>query len=344
MFGLFLATDQRSELAILGIVGWRRSARTLLLICQAALLGLVAAGLAVLTTAIVSRAMGGIALSPTLIAEIVVVVLTAHLAIAAHPDRQVGSAALDEAQSYVEGELRAQGSRVEQIPFLSRTLRLFGEDGAPIDLEAQLTSLFPVALAYDPSLLSQPSVAFTQIAYVDAVEGQIPSVDCVSGAVFIRVGRTLTEYAHADFGMRLLMRCPGSTQAVFVVTAPDRDWQSARAIIRSIEIPVAHHVIGEPISGLSNNTPWIVAPLDSSGPGATQSAAPSAVAVQIARLAKARGVAIRFAFVINSEGSAAFDFRTRGYTENARWTDAGPRVTRRTAAYRPRRKRDTCVR
>lgn len=225
-------------------------------------------------------------------------------AIAAQADRHAGTATLAVAQAYVRDRLEAAGYRVTQVRFLVRTPTLLDVQGAPVDRERQLSSVFPVTLAYDSVLPDSGDLRFRDLTFVDATRSAVAR-DCPAGLVLLRVGIRVGEYSKAEAAAEFQTRCAGRTAAVLGVTAPDADWAQAPAILGEVRLPVATHLIAESQPAPGPGTPWLIAALDADGPGATQSAAPSAVALEVARLAAERHAALRLAFTIEQDGAAA---------------------------------------
>ena len=226
--------------------------------------------------------------------------------IAAQPDRRVGTEALSAAQAFVRRRLEEAGYRVSELRFLARTPMLMDRQGSRIDPEQELSSLFAVSLAYDLAIPESGEVSFRDLTYVDATSGAPPGDACPRGLVVLRIGRSVIEYGGAAAAPEFEDRCRGQTAAVLAITAPDGDWQQAPSILGEIRFPVCAHLIAEPMQQpAGNRTPWLVAALDSVGPGATLSAAPSAVALEVGRLAAQHSVAVRLAFVVEQDGAAA---------------------------------------
>ena len=226
--------------------------------------------------------------------------------IAAQPDRRVGTEALTAAQAFVRRRLEGAGYRVSELRFLARTPMLMDRQGSRIDVEQELSSVFAVSLAYDLTLPDSGEVSFRDLSYVDATSGSPPGGACPRGLVVLRIGRSVSERGGAAAAPEFEDRCRGQTDAVLAITAPDGDWQQAPSILGEIRFPVGEHLIAESMHPpVGDRTPWLVAGLDAVGPGATLSATPSAVALEVARLAAAQDVAVRLAFVIEQDGAAA---------------------------------------
>lgn len=226
--------------------------------------------------------------------------------IAAQPDRLVGTGALTAAQAFVRRRLEEAGYRVSAIRFLALSPVLMGGQASRIDLEQELSGVRPVSLAYDLTLPESGEVSFRELSYVDVTSGSPPGDACPRGLVVLRTGRSVTERGGAAAAPEFEYRCRGQTAAVLAITAPDGDWQQAPSILGEIRFPVGEHLIAEPMQHpAGDRTPWLVAALDAVGPGATLSATPSAVALEVARLAAAKGKAVRLAFVIEQDGAAA---------------------------------------
>lgn len=220
-------------------------------------------------------------------------------AISAHPDRHAGSESMRAAQDYVHGELEKIGFSVERVPFVSDTPQLLTSDGKPIDPERKLSSFLPATIAYAPSLLhGDQRFEASAISYLDGTQALAPS--CPAGLVILRVGIAVNDYARAALPAQLLTRCSDTTEAVLGVTAPEPDWVAAPTTIGEVDLVVGYNLVAR--LPASSGGPWLLARLDASGPGATQSAAASALALEIARLAVDQGAAVQLAFLDEMAG------------------------------------------
>lgn len=246
-------------------------------------------------------------------------------AITSHPDRRPGSQALNLTRGYLRDQLIAAGYSVKEISFIGARLDLRDSGGNPVSLDP-ISSLFTIAVAYDPSLLSGTQATFrgTSIHYVDGQARASPP--CLNGLVIARVGEKVVDVANADLAARLQLRCLGTTKAVVAVTAPDAEWRSLPHLVSIVGLSRESHVVAEPkaSSGAQRNAPWLVAPMDSTGPAATQSAAPAAAALEAARLAVSRGIAVRLAFVVIEDGEIASFLEYAAHNSPARAIILGP--------------------
>ncbi len=230
-------------------------------------------------------------------------------ALTAQPDRRAGTPAMDAAQAYVQGELEEIGYQVEHVAFLSNIPALLQETGEPLDQDRVLTSFVAASVAYSPAVL-EGATRFdaTSITYLDGMQplGQ----GCPEGLVVLRVGAALNDYARSSLPAQLLTRCAGTTDIVVGITAPEPDWAEAPRLIAAVEFAVGDNLIARRAG--EDAAPWLVARLDSSGPGATQSAAGCALALEVARLAANQNVPLRLAFV--DEGGGGFPATLREIT------------------------------
>lgn len=216
-----------------------------------------------------------------------------------YADRRVGSDSIRATQAYVSAELEQIGFTVERVPFVSNVPQLLKSDGQAVDQERELSSFLPATIAYAPTLLQgDPRFEAAAITYVDGTKPLEPS--CPDGLVIVRVGSAVNDYSRAGLPAEMLMRCSDTTDAVLGVTAPDPDWLAAPTTISEVHLVVGYNLVAR--RGASSDGPWLVARLDSSGPGATQSAAGCALALEIGRLATSADAAVQLAFVDQAAG------------------------------------------
>ena len=227
-------------------------------------------------------------------------------AITALPNRRIGSQALQDAQDYVRAELQASGYTVRNLTFVSRSPQFASSAGRAIDREQELSSLFPTSLAYDPAQVARQGLGSQDITFLDATDGPISSNECPPGIVLLRIGTTITDVRLAQDASTFETRCLGQTAGVLALTAPDADWARARQEIGRVALPLVSHVLADsPGLAADADAPWIVAPLDSEGPGATQSAAPTALALEVAREVAAQHGRVHLAFAVTQDGGLA---------------------------------------
>ncbi len=189
--------------------------------------------------------------------------------LASMPDRQPGSDSLASAQAYVLAELTAAGYEVEQQRFVARTPTYLDGAGSPVDVD-----LRSVALAYPPEALAAKEV----VGAVTFMESASPAVKpCPGGVVVLR----LSDEAQAALVSELAKRCGARTAAVLGITASDAAWVFAQQRAKQVRFPIAEHLWARPAA--SSPTDWLIAELDSTGPGASQSAAAVAVLLEVAR-------------------------------------------------------------
>lgn len=233
-------------------------------------------------------------------------------AIAAWPDRSPGSDSLAAAMLYSRRALEKAGYEIETQRLLVRAFDVRGPDG-PIKLEG-LT--FAVALTFQPSA-AKGSLAEFPVTLVSAGLAE-DKTGCPRGAVLLRIGGE----GEAPLAARLARRCQATVPAVLAVIADDANWATLTQKATTIRFPVAEHLIATlPGHRSDRGTPWLVASLDSVGPGASQSAAPVAVLLEAARQFVAAKIPVRIAITTAGEGTAI-----SGLTRLMAGEPAGPAI------------------
>lgn len=207
--------------------------------------------------------------------------LTAHVqAIAAHSDRASGSASLDWTFSYVTDFLTANGGQTSRQEFVSDQATWFAAGGAEVDVKG----LFSREVAVAPGFAPTSPQPFT------LVTGSQPP--CAPGIMILRVSDADPATLPAD----TLSRCTAAgTTAVLAVRPVNEDAWSALSGAASVEL-TAGRILWATIGGPVGSTPLVVVPVGSTGPGAAQSAAPVAVALELAARANAATIPLRLAF------------------------------------------------
>jgi hypothetical protein len=212
-------------------------------------------------------------------------------AIASGPDRVAGSVSFELALGQIDRGLTAAGWRVQTTAYLSRRPTFLDAQGSPVELAGLTVSLAYDADAWDGRDLDLPAT------FVDASRAMPRS--CPTGITVLRV---------ADFGQvapaaQLQQRCQGRTAAVLSVKAEDEAWIGLSHGAARVRLPVAHFLTASSPAATSV-APWLVVTLDSIGPGASQSAAPAAVMLEVARQAAAEHLPLRVAVASASDGAS----------------------------------------
>jgi putative ABC transport system permease protein len=224
-------------------------------------------------------------------------------AIADIPDRRVGTPEIASALSYVSRALQDVGYQVEEFAYLSMAVTFIDKQGVAIDQDAALGSVIPVGVAYDPRRFGDQDLPASRLSFRDGRRLDAPAVECSAGTMILRIGTSVTDTSRASLGPQVGLRCLGRTDAVLTVTAPDDEWTEAAHMLAALRLPLGHVLIASPAGTVSmDGLPVMVAPVDSSGPGATQSATATALALESARQAKERDLPMRFAFGSISDG------------------------------------------
>ncbi len=216
--------------------------------------------------------------------------LAAHVdAIAAHPDRSPGSASLDWTLGYVGDVLTAQGATVSDQAFVSSQPTWLDASGQALDVGA----VFQLSVAVTPAVTPPLEAPFTAV--------EKPAGRCVTGVAVLPA----TGYEDAAVPFEYLMRCAGAgtTAAIAVVVHDPSGWDNVKraATVRLAGGRILLATIGTP----TVSTPLVIVPVASTGPGAAQSAAPIAVALELAAKADAEGLALRLAFADVDQGGMA---------------------------------------
>lgn len=244
-------------------------------------------------------------------------------AIADIPDRRVGTTAIDKALRYVSRQLQDNGYAVREVTYLSMAATFIDNQGAPIDQNEALGSVIPVGVAYDPQRLGNAGLNASRLSFRDARQLDAGAVNCSPGTMVLRIGTSVTDTSRALLGAQVGLRCLGQTDAVLTVTAPNDEWIEAPQTLGALRLPLGRVLIGSPAdSSEVESLPVMVAPIDSTGPGATQSASATALALESARQAQERDVPMRFAFGSISDGGLP-SILARGLFE----TGSGPVTT-----------------
>ncbi len=220
--------------------------------------------------------------------------------LAADVDRQPGSDSLDQAMSYMAKELTAAGYGVESHSYPSPVAAYFDANGNPVDA----TDVLKAAVAYDAAAWDDQGIDLPA-TLADARDGELPTT-CATGVSILRI---------ADAGMALLaeqleQRCLGTTAAVLAVRlANDSAWDTLTHAIARVRLSAARYLTASsPAVSADSHAPWLITTLDSHGPGATESAAPAAVILAIARRASSEGIAVRVGVVSVADEAAGSVF------------------------------------
>lgn len=241
-------------------------------------------------------------------------------------DRSIGSTALVAVNEYLRSSLEDLGYAVTAHPYVAVTPQVRDRDGNPVALNGATLEILPSEIAYrgDPSELAESSISGGSIQYVDLTSGQVP--DCRTPVVIMRVAVRVSD----DLVPRAadsLTSCGLETTAVLGVVATDAAWSAAAAVIGDVSFQVADYLTVESNDHPStSSTPWVVVNPWSTGPGATQSAAPMALALELARQAAESGQPLRLAFVTDERGELASTFLREAAVETpgARMVILGP--------------------
>lgn len=213
-------------------------------------------------------------------------------AIAAFPDRRPGSESMEAAFAYVRAELLRVGASVETLSFVAREPEWLRSDGASATPDGLVR---PLAVAYAADVRGGESLAITLVPAAGTHA-------CVPAAVL-----RASDDSGADLAMAYLSGCAAEgTTLALAVEADEEGWQELGRLA-SVRLPDAMHLVAE-VGVVQPDTPWLVVALDSTGPGATQSAAPAAVALALGRSAAHAGLPVRIAFVSGTGGGALSQF------------------------------------
>jgi hypothetical protein len=209
------------------------------------------------------------------------VALAGHLeAVAGFADRSPGSPGEAATLRYISDVLADHGGETSVEALASSDAEWLDAAGGPVDQ----AGVFPIAVAVTPAFAPGGAASFS------APRGRPPR--CAAGLVLLRVPGYEAEAAAFDY----LDRCApsGTTAALAVRVVDDATWKvvSRAASIRLAAGRIVWASVGSP----TETTPLVVVPTGSTGPGAAQSAAPIAVALELAAKADAAGRPLRLAF------------------------------------------------
>lgn len=222
--------------------------------------------------------------------------------VAGHPDRRPGSATFEQALVYVSAALTVAGFETETSAYLSPNAEYVGTDG-----QAVVGGVSNAAIAYDAAAWDGSNVDLSA-TLVDATISGLPAI-CPSGIGVLRIAGD----ADVLLAQELQKRCLGHTAAVLAVrAATDRAWADMTTQVARVRLPAAHYLTASsPNASAQHAAPWLVASLDSRGPGASQSAASVAVTLAVARQANAKGLALRIGVVGSSDNAGGSVFLER---------------------------------
>jgi FtsX-like permease family len=213
-------------------------------------------------------------------------------ALTALPDRIPASTNSEAALAYVSQQLTAAGYSTVLVGYPAQP-EFADANGQAL----QLTSLTVEALAFDPDPWDGTPFS-APVTLVDVQPG-IEATNCSTGITVLR----LSGWAQVPLVPELEQKCRGITSVVVGVVGDDATWSDFANRASTVHFAAAHFLLGEPQSA-AGAAPWLVATLDASGPGATESAGPLAVAVDVARRAAEAGVPLRMAIGTGSDGAA----------------------------------------
>ena len=223
------------------------------------------------------------------------------------PDRSIGSIGLFEANAHVRSRLEDLGYAVTSHPLVAVTPRVTDRDGNLLDLNGAELELLPSEVAYrgDPEEIAASTYPPSEIGYADVTLGQAP--DCQT-ILIIRVAVRVSD----QLGPRAadtMATCGDQTLAVFGVIGNDASWSAAPGLVGGLSLQISDYLVAESIDFPSRSTtPWVVVNPWSTGPGATQSAAPAALALELAHRAAQQGQPLRLAFVADERGELVSTF------------------------------------
>jgi hypothetical protein len=212
-------------------------------------------------------------------------------------DRAPGSAHFAAALQFLVDELDGLGFTVERFPYPSRSAEFLLTSGEALE---DISDLSILALAYDARRWD--GLAETRpVRFQDARGGRQPG-GCVDGVAVLR----LAGDAEVPMVQDVLGRCAGTTPVVLGIHAQDAAWARITASAASVRLPVVDQVLATNHAAQlsAHGAPWLIVTPDSSGPGASQSAAPAAVLLEVARQAVAWQFPLRIAVASSSDGSA----------------------------------------
>lgn len=235
-------------------------------------------------------------------------VRTDVVALARSPDRAIGSTGLTEANAYLRTSLEDVGYAVTSHPLVAVTPQVNDRDGNPLDLNGAALQILPSEVAYrvDPEELAASPYPASSIGYADLVSGQVS--DCRTPLLIVRVAIPGTDQI-LPRAAETLATCDQQTTAVLGVIATDAEWSAAPGVIGEVALQLGEYLTVESSDyPTTPTTPWVVVNPSSIGPGATQSAAPMALALELARQSAERGQPLRLAFVTDERGELVSTF------------------------------------
>jgi hypothetical protein len=208
------------------------------------------------------------------------------------PGRTPGSPNSEAALAYVSDQLAGTGYSVTWVAYPAAP-EFADAQGQPLNT----SELTVDALAFDPDVWD--GTALTQpIDLLDQVT-DIESLRCPKAAVLMR----LRSWKQAPMAAQLEQRCKASSSIVIGVHGNDGPWSDFAAQVASVRVAAAHFLMAD-ATETAGATPWLVATLDASEQGATESAAPVAVAVEVARRAAQVGLPLRVAIGTGTDTAA----------------------------------------
>jgi len=212
--------------------------------------------------------------------------------IAAHVDRSAASASMVAAMAVVRSRLEALGYIVQVRRFLVRGLDLRMRSGQRLPV----ADVFPVAVAYTMALQTTGQVQLP-VALVDLRPGKLQA-GCVRGAALLRV----ESDSQAPLAAEYALRCSSTVPAVVAVRATPDAWDQLRSATTA-RFAVGEDLVAIPSGPLPARMMWLVASLDSTGPGASQSAGPTALVLEAARQLRTASLPAGIVIATAAEGS-----------------------------------------
>jgi putative ABC transport system permease protein len=209
------------------------------------------------------------------------IALAGHVdAIAGHADRVAGNASFDWTLRYVTDFVRSHGGSASSEEFLSFMPQWFDASGNSIDVGA----MFSGGLAVTPQFTADAPLPFTA--------SELSQPDCAVGLLVLRVSDADDPTRPFD----TLSRCSseGTTAVLTVRPLADEAWT---AVTHAASVGLtAGEIVWATVGSPADATPLLVVPVGSTGPVAAQSAAPIAVALELAAKAHAYDLPLRLAF------------------------------------------------
>ena len=218
------------------------------------------------------------------------------VALTREPDRVPGSASFEHDLTYIDTSLAAAGYGVELHAYLSPQPEYLNAGGQVIPLPATPRP----AIAYDAAAWDGQDLE-GRTTLIEATSGRLPAI-CPSGIAILQV----KDVSEIPLAQELQRRCLGETAAVIAVRNPANSaWGQVAASIVSVRVPAAHLLTAtSPARNGDSEVPWLIASLDSTGPGASQSASPIAVILAVARQAATLGRAVSIGIVGTTDEAA----------------------------------------